>query len=396
MYIPALDAAYQECMQLYRTSSTTSRIKKLQAIADSAGIWREVFLCALRYAYDPYKRYHVTRGTVRGSGTDVLGLDPFILLDKLSMREISGNAAPYAVSQMCQRLTPVSAEMFKRILLKDLRIGLGAASINKAFPGLVPEHKVMLAKPLEWHRVKYPCVSTVKLDGVRAIYRAGVFYTRNGKILQGLETLAERLSGAPVLDGELVCPGMDFQTSSGSLRSFAETPNAQFHIIDLPEHPARLFGERMLGASSLKDPDGLVCIIPWRLVRSMEEVEQHYQACLEAGYEGVVVKPMEYEYVNKRSFDWMKLKAINTVDARIVDIFEGTGKYSSSAGGVIIQMPDSEVLVRVGSGFSDEQRDEIYAAPDDYIGRMIEVKYHEVTPDGSLRHPRFYRWRDDK
>ena len=396
MYIPALDAAYQECMQLYRTSSTTSRIKKLQAIADSAGIWRETFLSALYYAYDPYKRYHVTRGTVRGSGTDILGLDQFILLDKLSTREISGNAAPYAVSRVCQRLTPVSAEMFKRILLKDLRIGLGAASINKAFPGLVPEHKVMLAKPLEWHRVKYPCVSTVKLDGVRAIYRNGTFYTRNGKTLHGLETLAERLSGAPVLDGELVCPGMDFQTSSGSLRSFAETPNAQFHIIDVPEHPSRSFGERMLGASSLKDPDGLVRIIPWRLAHGMEEIERHYQACLEAGYEGVVVKPMEYEYVDKRSFDWMKLKAINTVDARIVDIFEGTGKYSSSAGGVIIQMPDSEVLVRVGSGFSDEQRDHIYADPDMFIGRMIEVKYHEVTPDGSLRHPRFYRWRDDK
>lgn len=394
MYIPALDAAYQECMQLYRTSSTISRIKKLQAIADSAGMWRETFLSALRYAYDPYKRYHVTRGAVRGSGTDILGLDQFILLDKLSMREISGNAAPYAVSQMCQRMTPVSAEMFKRILLKDLRIGLGAASINKAFPGLVPEHKVMLAKPLEWHRVKYPCVSTVKLDGVRAIYRNGTFYTRNGKILHGLEALAGRLSGAPVLDGELVCPGMDFQTSSGSLRSFAETPNAQFHIIDLPEHPSRSFIERMIAARNLVTEN--VFVIPWCTVNSSEQIEKLYRSVLGFGFEGVVVKPMEYEYVDKRSFDWMKLKAINTVDARIVDIFEGTGKYSSSAGGVIIQMPDTGVMVRVGSGFSDQQRDEIYADPDKFIGRMIEVKYHEVTPDGSLRHPRFYRWRDDK
>lgn len=394
MYIPALDAAYQECMQLYRTSSTTDRIKKLQAIADSAGVWRETFLCVLHYAYDPYKRYHVTRGTVRGSGTQVLGAGQFVFLDKLSTREISGNVAPYAVSQMCQRLTPVSAEMFKRILLKDLRIGLGAASINKAFPGLVPEHKVMLAKPLEWHRVKYPCMSTVKLDGVRAIYRDGIFYTRNGKVLHGLEALAGRLSGAPVLDGELVCPGMDFQTSSGSLRSFAETPNAQFHIIDVPEHPSKEFLRRLISIRDLLDH--AIKVTDWNITYSAREIEQHYQSCLEAGYEGVVVKPMEYEYVDKRSFDWMKLKAINTVDARIVDIFEGTGKYSSSAGGVIIQMPDSEVLVRVGSGFSDEQRDHIYADPDMFIGRMIEVKYHEVTPDGSLRHPRFYRWRDDK
>lgn len=394
MYIPALDAAYQECMQLYRTSSTTSRIKKLQVIADSAGIWREVFLAALRYAYNPYKRYHVTRGAVRGSGTDILGLDQFILLDKLSTREISGNAAPYAVSRVCQRLTPVSAEMFKRVLNKDLRIGLGVASINKAFPGLIPEHKVMLAKPMEWHRVKYPCISTVKLDGIRAIYHDGVFYTRNGKVLHGLEALAGRLSGAPVLDGELVCPGMDFQTSSGQLRSFADTPNAQFHIIDVPEHPSKEFLQRLISIRDLLGPD--IHVTDWDIARNPKEIERHYQNVLALGYEGVVVKPMEYEYVNKRSFDWMKLKAINTVDARIVDIFEGTGKYSSSAGGVIIQMPDSEVLVRVGSGFSDEQRDHIYADPDNFIGRMIEVKYHEVTPDGSLRHPRFYRWRDDK
>lgn len=396
MYIPALDAAYQECMQLYRTSSTTSRIKKLQVIADSAGIWREVFLAALRYAYDPYKRYHVTRGAVRGSGTDVLGLDQFLLLDKLSTREISGNAAPYAVSQACQRLTPVSAEMLKRILLKDLRIGLGVTSINKAFPGLIPEHRVMLAKPMEWHRVKYPCISTVKLDGIRAIYRDGVFYTRNGKVLHGLEALAGRLSGAPVLDGELVCPGMDFQTSSGQLRSFADTPNAQFHIIDVPEHPDKDLIVRLGSVRAWIRMDTLVHYIDWITAWRALDIERHYQECLDEGYEGVVVKPMEYEYVNKRSFDWMKLKAINTVDARIVDIFTGTGKYASSAGGVIVALPGTEVMVRVGSGFSDQQRDEIYAAPDEYIGRTIEIKYHEVTPDGSLRHPRFYRWRDDK
>lgn len=27
---------------------------------------------------------------------------------------------------------------------------------------------------------------------------------------------------------------------------------------------------------------------------------------------------------------------------------------------------------------------------------MIEVEFHEVTPDGSLRHSRFNRFRDDK
>lgn len=396
MLIQSLDAALKECMQLYRTSSTTGRIQKLRAIADNLGEWSEVFKTALVYTYDPYRRYYVTRGTVRGSGTKTLGPEEFRFLDKLANRTISGYAAQYNVSQVCQRLTVTSAEMFKRILLKDLRIGLGAASINKAFPGLIPEHKVMLAKPLEWRRVKYPCVSTVKLDGIRAIYRDGVFYTRNGKIIQGVDHLINDLVGAPVLDGELICPSMDFQTSSGCLRSMACSPDAQFHIIDVPEHPDTEFLVRLRSAHPWTTDSGPIQYIENRMAQSMQDIERHYEEVITAGYEGLVIKPIYYDYVNKRSFNWMKLKAINSVDAPIVDIFEGQGKYTNSLGGVIIEMPDTGVQVRVGSGFSDEMRDEIFSRPEKYIGRLIEVKYHEVTPDGSLRHPRFYRWRDDK
>jgi DNA ligase-1 len=30
------------------------------------------------------------------------------------------------------------------------------------------------------------------------------------------------------------------------------------------------------------------------------------------------------------------------------------------------------------------------------LGRLLEVSFHEVTDDGSLRHPRAKKWRDDK
>lgn len=51
------------------------------------------------------------------------------------------------------------------------------------------------------------------------------------------------------------------------------------------------------------------------------------------------------------------------------------------------------VLVGVGSGLSDEIR---ALDPEELIGRMCEVSYHEVTPDLSLRHPVFECFRDDK
>ncbi len=53
-------------------------------------------------------------------------------------------------------------------------------------------------------------------------------------------------------------------------------------------------------------------------------------------------------------------------------------------------------LVGVGTGLSDDLRAQIWANPKEYIGRMIEVRYQEVTPDGSLRFPVFLHIRNDR
>ena len=54
------------------------------------------------------------------------------------------------------------------------------------------------------------------------------------------------------------------------------------------------------------------------------------------------------------------------------------------------------VEVRVGSGLSDNDRVDFWGRREQIRGDLMEVEYHEVTPDGSLRHPRFARFRDDK
>ena len=54
------------------------------------------------------------------------------------------------------------------------------------------------------------------------------------------------------------------------------------------------------------------------------------------------------------------------------------------------------VEVYVGSGFDDEMRDEVWKNQSGYLGMTAEVRYQEVTPDGSLRFPTFVCWRTDK
>jgi hypothetical protein len=57
-------------------------------------------------------------------------------------------------------------------------------------------------------------------------------------------------------------------------------------------------------------------------------------------------------------------------------------------------------LVKVGEakGISDADQEYIKANRDSLIGTVIEVKAQEIIDKttGSLRHPRFSRWREDK
>lgn len=56
--------------------------------------------------------------------------------------------------------------------------------------------------------------------------------------------------------------------------------------------------------------------------------------------------------------------------------------------------------VRVGSGIDKETREAVWANPDEYIGRVIRVRYFEETRNQqggvSLRFPVFLGFRDDK
>ena len=55
---------------------------------------------------------------------------------------------------------------------------------------------------------------------------------------------------------------------------------------------------------------------------------------------------------------------------------------------------DNKLTVSIGTGFSDEQRQEFWNCKDKLIGRIIEIKYQNETVRDSVRHPRFIKFRD--
>ena len=112
------------------------------------------------------------------------------------------------------------------------------------------------------------------------------------------------------------------------------------------------------------------------------------------GYEGAMIKDLEAPYKFGRGYEVMKMKKFHDVDLKIQSLEEGTGKHAGKLGSVVVSF--NGVDVRVGSGFSDETRQLVWQDKKRFLGRMIEVRYQEVTPDGSLRFPTFVCFRNDR
>ena len=89
---------------------------------------------------------------------------------------------------------------------------------------------------------------------------------------------------------------------------------------------------------------------------------------------------------------------MQTVDLRVVDLFEGKGTFKGTLGGVVVNFKGSQV--GVGSGFSNDQRNDFWQHPEKIFGKIVEVQYFEESKDKtgkpSLRFPVFKQVRNDK
>lgn len=119
----------------------------------------------------------------------------------------------------------------------------------------------------------------------------------------------------------------------------------------------------------------------------------------DAGYEGVVLKPLGLGYYDKGMM--LKIKRFETLDVVVCGYQEGRGKYEGLVGALYVGYYDKDANIivkisKVNCGTDADRKmwkqlfDEGTA-----IGRVIEVKCQEVT-DKSLRHPVYMRLREDK
>lgn len=390
----------------------------------------EVAARIIKMALDPGMRFYTTT-VPDGMLSDDKALeltDVLNALETISNEELRGSLGQNALHNVLPNGYCGLHELVQRIVNKDLRINAGPDSVNKAVKGFIPVFKCMLSHKYEEKRIaEWPVLVEPKLDGIRVIAIGSavedfIFYTRTGKMIETMGHVSRELQDwversalendkLIAFDGEAVTTTFN-DTTSQVRKKDGEKKDIVFHVFDMVPadkllgldkiaSPAPLLKRRLLMGHLWNEwlvnsnPQNVKLVQP-RTCHNNAEVMSYYQEIRDQGGEGVIVKPQDGLYEKRRSYNWLKIKDQQTVDVTIIDFEAGTAgtKYEHCLGALVVDYKG--VNVRVGSGLTDELREDIWADKESHLGRLIEVEFHEETPDGSLRHPRFNRFRDDK
>lgn len=382
----------------------------------------DVFKKVLKYSLDPFVPFHIVKvpkvkNRTSSSATEAARWTSFFdVADLCANRSYTGNTAIAIMSDVFSVVPADEEKWMRKILKKHLAIGVSIKTANKVFPKLVPTFDVALAQKFDAKRIDAQKEVFVepKLDGIRcfSIVRDSnvQMFARSGKLITNFEdNIAPELVklGDGCYDGELMGNNFTDLMRQAYRKENVDTKDTYLSLFDylpLDEWDSKNTKltcderqEQLL--DKLADDDSIDLSLLQPVERSVvaakyDLIKECHDEYVSQGYEGAMIKLVDAPYKFGRGFEVMKLKAFHDEDLEIKGLLEGTGKHEGKLGSVVVNYKG--VDVNVGSGFCDELRDKIWKDSDAFIGKVIEVRYQEVTPDGSLRFPTFVCFRNDR
>jgi DNA ligase-1 len=285
--------------------------------------------------------------------------------------------------------------------------------------------KPMLAGAADLEKLRFPLFASPKLDGVRAIVRDGVVYSRSLKPIPN-QHVQERYRHLEYCDGELIVGSPmahDVYRKTVSVVMSHDEPadDVTFHVFDHIKYPHYAWYERRECAmADLESDTSGAEFVEHFDAASLDELLRIEQAALEMGFEGVMIRACtgQYKYGRSTTKEGALLKLKRFVDAEFEVIgFEermhngneaqtnelGRTKRSShkenktgrgDLGALIVRSAEG-VVFNVGTGFDDAERARVWEKQSDYLGKLAKVKYFPVGVKDAPRHPVFLGWRSE-
>lgn len=247
-----------------------------------------------------------------------------------------------------------------------------------------------------------------------------------------------------MIDGEVMVKGVDFNTSSGLIRTkYVKYKNYDFHdgdwdlkskttqfLLDRDRIKVVVYG--IVDLNVINDPkaEGPIhsvtrlkaeAIVPllqkyfpeidWVLSEShtvydLESLNSLYEEKRLEGHEGLVVKDPLGKYKRGKKSGMWKMKPEETIDGTVCGLVWGTPGKANEGKVIGFEVLLEDGMMVSACGLTEEQKADFtskvkehtatrdhsdYLNP--YHGWQCEVLFMERFPDGSLRHPSFKCWR---
>lgn len=263
-----------------------------------------------------------------------------------------------------------------------------------------------------------------KYDGIHAIINTTTrkATTREGNELPSIQHVVDYLSNAVgagwVFQGEVWLPDVPFKDISGAARRQYLQPQLGVVLYDCHHTVEFAAGRNSVSYASryrdLLDNSAMVAGYPHIRIGSSFNADEAplggWQVLAQeyvrrGGYDGLILRDTraQWQTGTARNGELIKVKPSVTLDLRCNGVIQGEGKHAGKLGAISVSF--NGVNSCVGTGFSDQQRDEFWQAatgnaPDDEcvspIGQIVEVECMCVNANGTLREPRFKAVRWDK
>jgi len=319
-------------------------------------------------------------------------------------------------------------DIFKKIVCKNLPIGIDAKTINKCFPSLIPTFDVCLCDKYydrpELVDGKREFAISTKIDGCRciAIKENGNvrLISRQGKPWLGCKEIEEAIKNLPfdnfVLDGEITVkdfmkyPSKDVYKMTTKIISTKDEEKKGvclnvFDFMKLKEWNEKTCDFNLRDRCYLLDKlfeenksDALYLVPNIYVGNDPAKIEELMKGVVRTDdWEGLVIKFTDSKYEWKRSKNWLKVKAFEEMDLIVKDVEEGTNSNQNRLGALICEIEHPKlghIEAKVGSGYSEDERIRFWEMKNELIGRTISVQYFEQTENTSthiksLRFPVF-------
>lgn len=279
--------------------------------------------------------------------------------------------------------------------------------------------KPLLAAEFDPSKAKFPYFCSPKVDGIRFVIQNGKALSRSLKPIRNnyvREMLEKYLPEGT--DGELTC-GKNFQSSTSAIMSIEGQPDFTVWVFDLYSEAG--YNDRLTfmfnSFVNICTPFTCKKLYP-KLVKNLEELVDLKTQYLTEGFEGIMLRSGDGRYKFGRSTVkeniLLKWKDFVDEEATITGFIErlhnsneketnelGYSERSSSKAGMVpmdtlgaLIVENEKYEVKIGTGFDDALRQEIWNNRESYLGKLVKFKYMVHGFKDKPRHPVFIGFRD--